>query len=62
MRATRGVPRTRQRWMDEERREILQALYESGTSVQAFGEAIGVSWSLLYKWRRRYGAVPKDAP
>ena len=56
MRATRRPLRTRRRWTDEERREILRALEESGMGVRAFGESIGVHASLLYKWRRRYAA------
>ena len=62
MRATQGPGRTRRRWTDEERREILRALDESGMGVRAFGESIGVHASLLYEWRRRYGTGAKGRP
>ena len=54
MRAKRDRRQKRRQWTDEERREILRELDESGMTVREFGDAIGVNWSLLYEWRRRY--------
>lgn len=45
----------RQRWTDEERRELLAGFAESGLGVKAFADAAGVPHSTLAYWLRRRG-------
>lgn len=43
----------RQRWTEEERRELLAEHEASGLSLWAFARAVGVSYTTLAAWRRR---------
>lgn len=50
----RILPPVRRRWTDDQRLEILRQLDESGLGVREFGTQVGISWSQLYQWRRRF--------
>lgn len=46
----------RQRWSEDERRELLAACADSGLSVKAFAAAAGVPYTTLVYWKRRVAA------
>ena len=59
---TGAVKRSKQRRRSaEERRRIIEATLVPGASVARVAQEHGVRASLVYKWRRRYGAVKKRA-
>lgn len=59
---TGAVKRSKKRRRSaEERRRIIEATLVPGASVARVAQEHGVRASLVYKWRRRYGAGKKRA-
>ena len=50
-----GLPFDRLRWTEEDARNALKALHESGKSVSVFAAEHGIDPQRLYSWRRRLG-------
>jgi transposase-like protein len=51
-----GGAMKKRRWSAEEKRRIVEATLVAGATVGQVAESLGVSSSLVYVWRKRYGA------
>lgn len=56
------MARTRRRWSERERRELLAVQAESGLSLWGFAAAAGVPYTTLVSWRQRAAARPRFVP
>jgi transposase-like protein len=54
-----GLPFDRLRWTEEDARNALKALHESGKSVSVFAAEHGIDPQRLYSWRRRLGGAER---
>src|SRR5580692_2958400 len=52
-----GLPFDRLRWTEEDARNALKALHESGKPVSVFAAEHGLDAQRLYAWRRRLGGA-----
>jgi transposase-like protein len=54
-----GLPFHRLRWTEEDARNALKALEESGKPVSVFAAEHGIDPQRLYSWRRRLGGAER---
>jgi hypothetical protein len=54
-----GLPFHRLRWTEEDGRNALKALHESGKPVSVFAAEHGIDAQRLYSWRRRLGGAER---
>ena len=54
-----GLPFHRLRWTEEDARNALKALEESGKPVSVFAAEHGIDPQRLYCWRRRLGRAER---
>ena len=54
-----GLPFDRLRWTEEDARNALKALHESGKPVSVFAAEHGIDAQRLYSWRRRLGGAER---
>ena len=54
--------KTRRRWTDPQKAEIVREFQESGLALEAFARTKGIYSSTIGSWIRRHGRLQKKTP